>query len=368
MNTTKTHKICFVFGTRPEIIKLAPVIKECIQRNVDYITIHTGQHYSENMDKVFFDGLDLPPSTYNLKIGSKSHAHQTAAMLTGVEDILTQEHPTTVIVQGDTNSVLAGAIAAVKLHIPVAHIEAGLRSYDRTMPEEINRILVGSVATFHFTPTEEAAKNLRKEGVSEKRIFTVGNTIVDTVLQNFALSKEKSKIIKTLKLEDRKFSLVTIHRPENTDYKIQLESIIAALEEVSRQHDLLLVWPIHPRTAKQLDVFGLSYRITKNPNILIIDPVNFMDMLSLQAHSQVTLTDSGGIQEESCILHVPCVTIRNNTERPESVAVGANILAGNNIENILTAVTTMLQSDRQWKNPFGDGTAANKIIEIITSR
>jgi len=366
MNNISSQKICFVFGTRPEIIKIAPIIKECIATRTNFITIHTGQHYSENMDQVFFDTLELPAPNYNLGVGSKTHAYQTAAMLMGIEDVLIAEKPSVVVVQGDTNSVLAGAIAAAKLNIPVAHVEAGLRSYDRTMPEELNRVLAGSIVSFHFTPTEEAANNLRKEGVPDSKIYTVGNTIVDTVLQNFDLSKEKSTILENLRMQDTPFSLVTIHRAENTDFKEKLETIVTAFEAVISTHNLVLIWPIHPRTEKQLKAFALFDRVKNNPKILLIEPVGFLDMLSLQANSQITLTDSGGIQEESCILHVPCVTIRNNTERPESISVGANILAGFDVEKILEAVNTMIVSKRQWENPFGDGTASAKIVRVIT--
>lgn len=366
MNTTQPDKICFIFGTRPEIIKVAPIIKECIETNTPFITIHTGQHYSENMDQVFFTGLQLPAPDYNLKVGSASHGKQTAAMLSGIEEILSSEMPTVVVVQGDTNSVLAGALAASKLHIDIAHVEAGLRSYDRTMPEELNRVLAGSVARYHFTPTLEAKANLLKEGVNEAHIHVVGNTIVDAVLQNRTIAASQSQIHEKIGLKNTPYSLITIHRPENTDFKERLEIIIDTLAEVSTQHNLSLVWPIHPRTQKQIEVFGLTSRLDDIEHLHVIEPVDFLDMLSLQQHSTVTLTDSGGIQEESCILKVPCVTIRNNTERPESVSVGANILAGCDRERIMAAVASIITSDRIWENPFGDGLSAKRILQTIT--
>jgi UDP-N-acetylglucosamine 2-epimerase (non-hydrolysing) len=288
-------------------------------------------------------------------------------MLTGIEEILIKESPDVVIVQGDTNSVLAGALAGAKLNIPIAHVEAGLRSYDHTMPEEINRLLAGVIASLHFTPTSGAESNLLKEGISADKIFNVGNTIVDAVLQNVKLAESASTIIPDLKLTDTKYSLVTIHRPENTDFVEKMTTIIDSLAEMIKQHNLKIVWPIHPRTAKQLDTFGLKDGVTSNNNIKLIEPVDFFDMLSLQTHSHVTITDSGGIQEESCILQVPCVTVRNNTERPESVTVKANILAGCDKANILQAVETMLTSDRDWNNPFGNGQSAEKIVTTLIS-
>jgi len=364
---TQKQKICFVFGTRPEIIKLSPVIKECVKRKIDFITVHTGQHYSENMDKIFWEGLQLPKIDYNLEVGSANHGTQTAKMLVGIEDILIDEQPSIVVVQGDTNSVLAGAVAAAKLHIPVAHVEAGLRSFDMSMPEEVNRILAGSVATYHFAPTQGAKENLLREGEDESSIFVVGNTIVDSVNENVVIAAEQSTVLNELFKIDTRYALVTVHRQENADVKENLEQIIEAIKRVSKENDLKIVWPVHPRTKKQLETFGLLKDVKAIDGMHLIEPVGFFDMLRLQKASAVVMTDSGGLQEESCILGVPCVTLRSNTERPETVDVGANILAGNKTADIVAAVKQMLSQDAKQDNPFGDGTSAKQIMDVLSS-
>ncbi len=360
-------KLCFIFGTRPEIIKLAPVIKEAVKQNAPFLTIHTGQHYSEKMDEVFFKNLDLPKANYNLAVGSGTHATQTAAMLVGIEKILLEEKPDVVIVQGDTNSVLAGAIVAVKLNIPVAHVEAGLRSYDNTMPEEINRKLTGVTAKYHFVPTDDAYNNLIKEGVVKKSIFKVGNTVTDAVLQNIEIATNNSKIIQTLELDHKKYVLVTIHRPENTDNPEKMKIIIDTLLAIAAEN-IEVIWPIHPRTKKQLEIFNLNKQLLEVAKIKIIEPLDYFDMLVLQSKAVALVTDSGGLQEEACILGTPCITVRNNTERPESVAVGANILTGCDQEKIMSTLKDLMSAEKKhWTNPFGDGTTSKQIIEVITT-
>lgn len=360
-------KLCFIFGTRPEIIKLAPVIKEAIKQGVPFLTIHTGQHYSEKMDEVFFKNLDLPKADYNLAVGSGTHATQTAAMLVGIEKILLEEQPSVVIVQGDTNSVLAGALVAAKLNIPVAHVEAGLRSYDNTMPEEINRKITGVTAKYHFVPTDDAYNNLVKEGVEEKAIFKVGNTVTDAVLQNIEIATNNSKIIQTLELDNKKYVLVTIHRPENTDNPEKMNIITDTLLAIAAKN-IEVIWPIHPRTKKQLESLNLDKQLLEADKIKIIEPLDYFDMLVLQSKAVALVTDSGGLQEESCILGTPCITVRNNTERPESVAVGANILTGCDQEKIMSTLKDLMSSEKKrWTNPFGDGTTSKQIIEVITT-
>jgi len=367
-SSTPNPEICFVFGTRPEIIKISPLIKECQKRDIPFITIHTGQHYSENMDKIFWDGLKLPPVNYNIGVGSGTHATQTASMLIGIEEIVMAEKPKVVIVQGDTNSVLAGALVASKLHIPIGHIEAGLRSYDRQMPEEVNRVLTGAVTSFHFTPTADAADNLRKEGVTDEKIFEVGNTIVDSVNENVRIAERESSILTELFDSDAKsYALVTVHRVENADSKKNMQGIVAAIESIIKKHSLDIVWPMHPRTLKQLEDFQMLDDLKSLVGMNIIDPVDFFDMLQLEKEADIIITDSGGIQEEACILGTPCVTLRSNTERPESVDVGANILAGNKKEDITSAVDKMLTTEKIWSNPFGDGKSAHRIIDILSS-
>ncbi|MDA8597076.1 UDP-N-acetylglucosamine 2-epimerase (non-hydrolyzing) [Candidatus Pacebacteria bacterium] len=356
-------KICFIFGTRPEIIKLAPVIHEAQDLGMDITLIHTGQHYSKNMDEVFIEQLSLSGIDYNLQIGSGSHGAQTAKMITALEPILIDLQPDWVIVQGDTNSVLAGALTASKLGPKIAHVEAGLRSYDQRMPEEINRVVTGTLATMHFVPTKEAKDNLLKEGIPAENIKIVGNTIVDSVLQNRALSAEHSNIMARLSLSSQSYQLLTIHRPENTDREESLSTIVTAMQSVAATERV--VWPVHPRTKKQLELFGLWESLTQNENFKLIEPVDFFDMLELQQNASCIVTDSGGIQEESCILQVPCVTVRNNTERPESVAVGANELVTCDVNKIIDAIVRSKQKARTWDNPFGDGTASQQIMTVL---
>jgi len=361
---TNEKKVCFIFGTRPEIIKIAPIVKECEKNQIPFTLIHTGQHYSENMDSVFLADLNMPPVNYNLAVGSGSHATQTAHMLTAIEETLLREKPAVVVVQGDTNTVLAGALVAAKLHIPVAHVEAGLRSYDRTMPEEINRIMTGSVATLHFAPTEKSKENLLREGVDESTVYVTGNSIVDVMYENRSQAKRKSRIRRKLDLK-KPYALVTLHRAENTDNKHRLQQILQALKAIAETHDLTLVWPMHPRAKKQIETFGLTHLLNAIPQAYIIEPVKFFDMIALQLGSKLIITDSGGVQEEACILQVPCVTLRTSTERPESMDVGANVLAGYDPETIQSAVAHMLSTTCDWVNPFGDGTAAKQIVAVL---
>jgi len=361
----KNIKIAIILGTRPEIIKMSPVIKECKRLKLNYFIIHTGQHYSYDMDKVFFKELELMHPKYNLKVGSGSHGVQTGRMLAQIEKILIDEKPQIVLVQGDTNSVLAGALAASKLHIKVGHIEAGLRSHDRTMPEEINRILVDHISDFAFVPTLPAKNNLINEGIGKKNIYITGNSVVDSVYQNVKLAKKKSHVLKALKLNSQKYFLVTLHRAENVDDKTRLTSIINGLRLLSDYHRLPIIWPMHPRTQKMVQKFSLINLINKDKFIYIIEPVGFLDFIMLEANAGLIMTDSGGVQEEACILKIPCLTLRDNTERPESVDVGANVLVGTDSDKLFLASKKMTQKTASWSCPFGDGTAAEQIIKII---
>ncbi len=361
----KNIKIAIILGTRPEIIKMSPVIKECKRLKLNYFIIHTGQHYSYDMDKVFFKELELMHPKYNLKVGSGSHGVQTGRMLAQIEKILIDEKPQIVLVQGDTNSVLAGALAASKLHIKVGHIEAGLRSHDRTMPEEINRILVDHISDFAFVPTLPAKNNLINEGIGKKNIYITGNSVVDSVYQNVKLAKKKSHVLKALKLNSQKYFLVTLHRAENVDDKTRLTSIINGLRLLSDYHRLPIIWPMHPRTQKMVQKFSLINLINKDKFINIIEPVGFLDFIMLEANAGLIMTDSGGVQEEACILKIPCLTLRDNTERPESVDVGANVLVGTDSDKMFLASKKMTQKTASWSCPFGDGTAAEQIIKII---
>jgi UDP-N-acetylglucosamine 2-epimerase (non-hydrolysing) len=354
-------KISIILGTRPEIIKMSPIIRECEKQNLDYFILHTGQHYSYNLDKIFFEDLDLPDAKYNLDVGSGSHAEETGKMLIGIEKVLKEEKPDVVLVEGDTNTVLAGALAASKLHIKVGHVEAGLRSYDRTMPEEINRVLADHVSDYLFAPTETAKENLLREGIEGNKIFVTGNTIVDAVYQNLEIAERKVDILNKLNLSPEEYFLVTAHRQENVDVKERLNGILDGLESVYREFNLPIIYPIHPRTMKKVREFGLEV-----PNgIKLVKPLGFLEFLQLEANAKLVLTDSGGVLEETCVLKVPCVTLRDNTERPETLEVGSNVLSGVNQNKILEGVEKMMDKERNWNNPFGDGKAGREIMEIL---
>lgn len=355
-------KIAIILGTRPEIIKMSSIIRECQKRRLQYFIIHTNQHYSFNLDRIFFKELNLPLPKYNLNVGSGTHGAQTGKMLIKIEGVLLKEKPDIVLVEGDTNTVLAGALAAVKLHIKVGHIEAGLRSYFEEMPEEINRVLVDHCSNLLFAPTKIAKDILIKEGISKEKIFITGNTIVDAALENLKVAQKKSKILKKLKINKNQYFLVTLHRQENVDNKERLKNILKGLESVSKNLKFPIIYPIHPRTLKMIKIF----KVKIPQNIKIIEPVGFLDFLKLEANALLVLTDSGGIQEETCILKIPCVTLRDNTERPETLKVKSNILAGSDPKNILKCVKIMLGRKRNWQNPFGNGKVAVKIINIIT--
>jgi UDP-N-acetylglucosamine 2-epimerase (non-hydrolysing) len=346
-------KICIILGTRPEIIKMEPIIKYCEKQKIDFFIIHTGQHYSYEMDKIFFKELKIPSPKYNLEVGSGTHGKQTGKMLEKIEETLIQEKPDIVLVEGDTNSVLAGALSAKKLNIKVGHIEAGLRSYDERMPEEFNRKLTDHISDFLFAPTKKAKENLIREGIDEKKIFVTGNTIVDIVSKYIKKSEKKENFI-----------LITLHRQENVDNKEILEKILKGLELIRKESKLKIIYPIHPRTKKRIKEFGLY--IPKG--IKTINPVGYFDFLELQSNASLVLTDSGGIQEESCILKVPCVTIRRTTERPETVEVGANITSGEEPEKIFESYKKMINKEKNWENPFGDGKSGERIVNIILNK
>ena len=358
--------IFVVFGTRPEIIKLSPVIKEFEKRNVRFKTVHTGQHYSFNMDRIFFDDFELRDPDYILGVGSGTHAKQTGQILIRIEKIFLKEKPCIVVVEGDTNSVLATALGATKLGIKVAHIEAGLRSFDREMPEEINRILTDHISDYLFAATRPAKENLLREGISGKQIFITGNTIVDATLGNIEVAQKRSAILSKLKLSRGNYFLLTLHRQENVDNREKLEGIILSIKELCRKY--LIVFPAHPRTTKKLKEFDLMEKTRKIENLKITEPAGYYDFLNLEANAKLILTDSGGIQEEASILKVPCVTLRDNTERPETVEIGANVIAGTERNFICSAVEKMLKKEKIWKHPFGDGKTARKIVDILMKK
>lgn len=352
--------IAVVLGTRPEIIKMAPVIRECQRRSLDYFVLHTGQHYSYEMDRVFFEQLELRQPKYNLDVGSGSHAEQTGKIMSGVEKILIKEKPDAILVQGDTNTVMAGSLAASKLHIKVGHVEAGLRSFDRNMPEEINRVVADHISDYLFAPTEIARDNLSREGIPENKISVTGNTIVDSVYQSKEIAERKVNVLDDLGLRPKEYFLVTAHRAENVDDGNRLKEIIKGLKLIKKEFGLPVVFSVHPRTKKMVQEFGLYF-----DGIRAIEPVGFLEFLQLEANARLALTDSGGVQEETCILGVPCVTLRDNTERPETLEVKSNLLAGANAKAMLNGVKQMLQQGNGWKNPFGDGMASKWILQAF---
>jgi len=355
-------KIAIILGTRPEIIKLAPVIKELKQKQADFFILHTGQHYSYHLDKVFFEQLELPQPRYNLDVGSGSHAEETGKMLIGIEKTLRTEKPGAVLLEGDTNSVLAGALAAVKINIAVGHVEAGLRSYDRGMPEEINRVLVDHLSGYLFAPTPKARDLLLGEGIPGEKIFITGNTIVDAIYDNLEIARGRPDALSTLHLKPQEYFLVTLHRQENVDKQARFKSILKGLEGLSAAFEMPVVYPIHPRSRKMMERFGLKSR-----RLILTEPADYLNFLQLESNARLVLTDSGGVQEEACILRVPCVTLRDNTERPETIEVGANVLSGASPERILECSKVMLGKKSDWDNPFGDGKAGRRIVDIIMS-
>lgn len=357
-------KICIVLGTRPEIVKMSPVIRECDKKGVDYFIIHTGQHYSKELDEKIFSDLELPKPKYNLGVGGEPYRKQVGLMIKEIIEVLQKEEPNIVLVQGDTISVLAGAAAANRLGIKVAHHEAGLRSHDTAMLEEINRVITDHMSDYLFVPTPDALKNLHQEGSNPEKIFFTGNTIVDAVYQNVELAKNKVNILDNLKVKENEYFLITAHRAENVDNEKRLRGIIKGLVLIQKEFNIPIIYPIHPRTSLRIKEFNIEIP----QEIRLINPVGFLEFLQLEQNTKLVLTDSGGAQEEAFILKVPCVTLRDNTERPETLEYGVNILAGTNPEKILEATKTMLNKElnwSKWDNPFGDGKAAERIIEKL---
>jgi UDP-N-acetylglucosamine 2-epimerase (non-hydrolysing) len=355
--------ITFVLGTRPEIIKLAPVIHTCRENDVPYTILHTGQHYSETLDSVFFDQLELPEPDVNLAVGSGSHGEQTGEMLIRMERVLEDMAPDTVLVQGDTNSVLAGAIAASKMDVELGHVEAGLRSFDRTMPEEINRIVADHVSNYLFAPTDGSRQQLLDEGIPHSRITVTGNTVVDAVYRNQKIARRRSDVIPKLGLRGTEYFLMTAHRAENVDDEGRFREILQGADRAAQAHGSEVIYPIHPRAQERLEEFDLDVPAL----IRTIPPQEYLDFLRLEAEATLILTDSGGVQEEACILGVPCVTMRDSTERPETIDVGANTLCRPDADTIVRGVAEMLKAEPDWENPFGDGNAGGRIVEELVS-
>ena len=353
-------KIAIIVGTRTEIIKMAPLVRACAERQVPYLLLHTGQHYSYEMDGVFFEQLGLPVPHTNLAVGSGTQAYQIGAIVSGIAPIFERERPDWVLVEGDTNSVLAAGLAAQKLGMKVGHVEAGLRSYDRTMPEEINRILTDHLSDHLYAPTLRAKHTLRGEGVAEHRVFVTGNTVVDE-LQLQRPRAEATGVATRFGVVPKRYAVATVHRAENTDRESRLRGIVNGLAEVAGATGLEILCAVHPRTTKRLEELGLRW----GRGVRALPPLPYLDFLGLHAQAALTLTDSGGLQEEACCLGVPCVTLRDNTERPESVDVGANVLVGADAAAIVAGARRMLGVENGWANPFGDGRAAHHILDAL---
>lgn len=365
-------KIATILGTRPEIIKMAPIIDEISKRDIDQIVLHTGQHYDKEMSETFFKDLEILTPDYNIHVGSCSHGKQTGLMMKGIEEILIKEKPDIVLVQGDTNAVLAGALVASKLHIAVGHVEAGLRSFDMTMPEEINRRVADVTSLMYFVPTVESAINLLADGFSRKNLFITGNTVVDACLRHLEIAKKRGieeESLAKLDIENMDNILtLTMHRAENVDIKERVVNIIAALKELTQMN---IIFPIHPRTKNTLEEFGLFDELNDMEHVHIIKPIGYLDFLQLASASTLILTDSGGLQEEAITLNVPVLTLRYNTERPETVTAGGNILVGSDKQAILKYVNKIL-SDEEFRdkmvnapNPYGHGDSAKLTVDAI---
>jgi len=377
-------KIVLIAGARPNFMKIAPIIRAINKHNaqlkqkskrIEPFLIHTGQHYDYEMSQIFFEELKLPQPDIHLGIGSGTHAEQTGKTIIEVEKVLLQEKPDLVIVVGDVNATLAGALAAVKLHIPVAHVEAGLRSFDRRMPEEINRLLTDAISDYLFTPSPDGNDNLKNEGIPEGKIFLVGDVMVDSLLHNQDKAAQR-RIVSQLGLKKGKYSLLTLHRPDNVDEKENLTKITLALKEISQR--IPVIFPCHPRTRKSINQFGLSdfFKVIEGDNphnlnnnaVHLVNPRGYLDFMQLMMNSKFTMTDSGGIQEETTVLDIPCLTLRDTTERPITITEGTNVLVGNDTHKIVTEAIKIL--DGKWKKGtrphLWDGKAAERIIEILS--
>jgi UDP-N-acetylglucosamine 2-epimerase (non-hydrolysing) len=364
-------KIISVVGARPNFMKVAPIHKafeKLKQKNnrleIEHLICHTGQHYDEKMSKIFFDELELPKPDFYLGVGSGSHAEQTAKIMIEFEKILLIEKPDLIIVVGDVNSTAACSIVAVKMGIKIAHVEAGLRSCDRTMPEEVNRLLTDQIADYLFITEKSGIENLNREGIPKDKIFFVGNVMIDSLIY-YLPKAEKSKIISKLKIDSGKFVLVTLHRPANVDSPAFLKEMVSFLNDIAAKRHV--VFPIHPRTNKNMKKYNLNKLLSKN--VCLTDPIGYIDFLCLTKNAELIITDSGGIQEESTYLGVQCITVRNNTERPVTVDIGTNQLIGTNLLNVKKAALEVL--DGKLKNgsipELWDGHAADRIVSILSN-
>ena len=358
-------QILNVVGARPNLMKMAPLMAAmACEADIEQTLLHTGQHYDEKMSQIFFDELRLPQPDVYLGVGSGSHAEQTAQVMIEFEKVLLAERPKIVVVVGDVNSTLACSIVAAKAWIPVAHVEAGLRSFDRRMPEEINRIVTDALSDILFTTSRDANENLRREGIPPEKIFFVGNVMIDTLMKHRARAAQLQTAAR-FGLQSGQYGLLTLHRPSNVDVPEVFAGLLDALTRI--QHDLPVLFPAHPRTVKRIAQFGFADRLKAAPELHVVEPLGYLEFLDLMIHARMVLTDSGGIQEETTILGVPCLTMRENTERPVTVTEGTNILVGTDPGRIIAEAQGILTGkDREWRVPeLWDGRAAERIVTVL---
>ena len=360
-------KIISVVGARPNFMKIAPLMHAFQARpEIEPFLVHTGQHYDDRMSDLFFRELGIPVPDINLEVGSGSHAVQTAEVMKAFEPVVLKQRPDVVLVVGDVNSTIACGLVAVKLGVKLVHVEAGLRSNDRSMPEEINRILTDTISDLLFCTEQRGVDNLRCEGVPAEKVFLVGNVMIDTLLRNKEKA-EDSHILEQQRLESGEYAVVTLHRPSNVDDPRVFSRILNALHVI--QQDMPIIFPIHPRTRRNLDAMDLKMNLDEMVGMRLIEPVGYLDFLKIMAHARIVLTDSGGIQEETTILGIPCLTLRENTERPVTVEIGSNQLVGTETEDILTAYRRVIDGEEGTPGtpPLWDGHAAERIVEILLS-
>lgn len=361
------RKIISIVGTRPNFIKIASLMNEFkVEPNIDIILVHTGQHYDEKMSDLFFRQMEIPRPDLNLGCGGGSHAQQTANIMMAFEPVVLEHKPDAVLVVGDVNSTIACGLVSVKLGVKLIHVEAGLRSGDRSMPEEINRILTDSISDILFCTEQSGVDNLHHEGIYREKVHLVGNVMIDTLF-NFREKADVSKVLDELRMEPKKYAVITLHRPSNVDDRSTLLNIFKSLQVI--QEDIPVIFPIHPRTRKNIIEFGLEKQSKIMKNLLLIEPLGYLDFLKLMSSAQLVLTDSGGIQEETTILKVPCLTLRMNTERPITIEMGTNRLVGTDPEKIIAAYSSILK-DRFAESkipPLWDGKAAKRIIKILSA-
>jgi len=351
-------KVVTIVGARPQFIKCAPLSRELRKEHTE-VLVHTGQHYDPEMSDVFFSELAIPEPDYHLGIGSGPHGKQPGEILARIEEVLLEERPDMVIVFGDTNSTLAGTLAAAKLHIPVAHVEAGLRSFDRTMPEEVNRVVTDHLSDLLFCPTKTAVRNLAHEGIT-KGVFLVGDVMVDALLHNREVAARRSRVLERFGLSGHKYLVLTVHRPANTDNREHMESIMAALGDA----EVPVLFPAHPRTRKVLTEYGSWKHLPAN--VIATEPLGYLDMLQAMTHADTILTDSGGVQKEAYLLGVPCITLRDTTEWVETVDDGWNVLVGADRERIGEAIRTF-RPRKERSMIFGEAGASGRIVAVLTN-